>query len=58
MAFGTYFNTDVGFGRADLDFISTCTSYIGIGIFRMNSLFHDTINPSNKLNLFLSNEIS
>jgi hypothetical protein len=45
MALGTYFNTDVGFGRANLDFISTCTSNIGSGIIRMNSLFHDTFNP-------------
>jgi hypothetical protein len=52
MAFGTYFNTDIGFGRANLDFIPTCASYIGAGIFRMNSLFHDIFNlPA--INLFL-----
>jgi hypothetical protein len=45
MAFGTYFNTDIGFGRANLDFISTCTSNIGSGIIRMDSLFHDTFKP-------------
>jgi hypothetical protein len=52
MAFGTYFNTDIGFGRANLEFISTCTSNIGIGIIRMDFLFHDTFNPL--LNLICS----
>jgi hypothetical protein len=45
MAFGTYFNTDIGFGGANLDFVATCTSDVGVGIFRMNSIFHDTLNP-------------
>jgi hypothetical protein len=44
MALGTYFNTDIGFGRANLDFTPTCASYIGAGIFRMNSLFHNSFN--------------
>jgi len=45
MAIGTYFNTDAGFGRANLKFIATCTSYGGVFVFRMNSLFHVAFNP-------------
>ena len=44
MAFGTNFNTDIGFSRANLDLASTCTTDGRVGIFRMDVLFHDTLN--------------
>jgi len=45
MALGADFHTDIGFGRAYLDFIAACASDAGYLIFRMNSLFHDNFNP-------------
>jgi hypothetical protein len=47
MAFGAYFNTDIGFGGADFYFIAACASYAGYIILRMNSLFHYNFNPLN-----------
>ena len=48
VAFGTNFNTDIGFGRANLDFAATCTTDGRVGIFRMDVFFHDTLNPPQK----------
>jgi len=45
MTLGTNFNTDIGFGRANFDLIAASTSNIGLGIFRMNLLFHNGFNP-------------
>jgi len=47
MAFRTYFNTDIGFGRSDFDFIAACASDAGYLVLRMNSLFHNNFNPLN-----------
>jgi hypothetical protein len=45
MAFGAYFNTDIGLGRTDLDLIAARTPYAGIGVVRMNAVFHSIFNP-------------
>ena len=50
MAFGAYFNADIGFGRTDLDLVATRTPYAGIGVVRMNAVFHSIFNPL-KLNI-------
>jgi hypothetical protein len=45
MAFGAYFNADIGLGRTDLDLVATRTPYAGIGVVRMNAVFHSIFNP-------------
>ena len=45
MAFGTYFNADIGLGRADLYLIAARTPYAGISVIRMNAVFHGIFNP-------------
>jgi hypothetical protein len=45
MAFGAYFNTDIGLGRTDLYLVATRTPYAGISVVRMNAVFHDFFNP-------------
>ena len=44
MAFGAYFNADIGFGRTDFYLVATRTSYAGIGVIRMNGVFHGSFN--------------
>ena len=50
MAFGAYFNADIGLGRTDLYLVATRTTYAGISVFRMNAVFHCIFNPQ-KLNV-------
>ena len=50
MAFGAYFNADIGLGRTDLYLVATCTSYAGISVVRMYAVFHSIFNPL-KLNI-------
>jgi hypothetical protein len=50
MAFGAYFNADIGLGRTDLDLVATRTPYAGISVIRMNAVFHGIFNPL-KLNV-------
>jgi hypothetical protein len=45
MAFGAYFNADIGLGRTDLDLVATRTPYAGISVVRMNAVFHSIFNP-------------
>ena len=45
MAFGAYFNADIGLGRADLYLVATRTPYAGISVIRMNAVFHGIFNP-------------
>jgi hypothetical protein len=45
MAFGAYFNADIGLGRTDLYLVATCTSYAGISVVRMYAVFHSIFNP-------------
>jgi hypothetical protein len=45
MAFGTYFNADIGLGRTDLYLVAARTPYTGISVIRMNAVFHDFFNP-------------
>ena len=50
MAFGAYFNADIGLGRSDLYLVATRTAYAGISVIRMNAVFHGIFNPL-KLNV-------
>jgi hypothetical protein len=50
MAFGAYFNSDIGLGRTDLYLVATRTPYTGISVIRMNAVFHGIFNPL-KLNV-------
>jgi hypothetical protein len=50
MAFGAYFNADIGLGRTDLYLVATRTTYAGISVIRMNAVFHGIFNPL-KLNV-------
>jgi hypothetical protein len=50
MAFGAYFNADIGLGRTDLYLVATRTAYAGISVIRMNAVFHGIFNPL-KLNV-------
>lgn len=45
MAFGAYFNADIGFSRTDFYLIATRTPNAGIGVIRMNAVFHCIFNP-------------
>jgi len=45
VAFGAYFNADIGLGRTDLYLVATCTSYAGISVVRMYAVFHSIFNP-------------
>ena len=47
MAFGAYFNADIGLGRTDLYLVAARTPYTGISVIRMNAVFHDFFNPLN-----------
>jgi hypothetical protein len=44
MAFGAYFNADIGLGRTNLYLVATRTSYAGISVVRMNAVFHSIFN--------------
>jgi hypothetical protein len=50
MAFGAYFNADIGLGRTDLYLVAARTPYAGISVIRMNAVFHCIFNPL-KLNI-------
>ncbi len=50
MAFGAYFNADIGLGRTNLYIVATRTVYPGISVIRMNAAFHGIFNPL-KLNV-------
>jgi hypothetical protein len=50
MAFGAYFNADIGLGRTNLYIVATRTVYAGISVIRMNAAFHGIFNPL-KLNV-------
>jgi hypothetical protein len=47
MAFGAYFNADIGPGRTNLYLVAARTPYAGISVIRMNVVFHDFFNPLN-----------
>ena len=47
MAFGAYFNADIGLGRTDLYLVAARTPYAGISVIRMNAVFHNFLNPLN-----------
>jgi hypothetical protein len=56
MAFGAYFNADIGPGRTDLYLVAARTPYAGISVIRMNAVFHDFFNPRKLIDLRLSIE--
>ena len=45
MAFGAYFNADIGLGRTDLYLVAARTPYASISLIRMNVVFHDFFIP-------------
>jgi hypothetical protein len=50
MAFGAYFDADIGLGRTDLYHVATRTPDAGISVIRMNAALHGIFN-SLKLNV-------
>jgi hypothetical protein len=56
MAFGAYFNADIGPGRTNLYLVAARTPYAGISVIRMNVVFHDFFNPRKLIDLRLSIE--
>ena len=54
MAFGAYFNADIGPSRPDLYLVATRTPYARISVIWMNAVFHDFFNPLNLIGLRLS----